>query len=77
MGTRCRVTPGGGDPRESATEMIPRALVPVGKSCSGFTDAEMRELDHFVRDNTVERFGPVRPVTPKLAFEVAFDAVQR
>lgn len=24
METRCRVTPGGGDPRDSATEMIPR-----------------------------------------------------
>jgi DNA ligase-1 len=54
-----------------------RVLVPVGKSYSGFTDAEMRELDRFVRDNTVERFGPVRSVAPKLVFEVAFDAVQR
>ena len=54
-----------------------RLLVPVGKSYSGFTDAEMRDLDRFVRDNTVERFGPVRAVAPKLVLEVAFDAVQR
>lgn len=54
-----------------------RLLVPVGKSYSGFTDAEMRQLDRFVRDNTVERFGPVRSVAPKLVLEVAFDAVQR
>jgi len=53
------------------------ALVPVGKAYSGFTDAELRELDRWVRDNTVERYGPVREVVPKLVLEVAFDAVQR
>jgi DNA ligase-1 len=54
-----------------------RVLVPVGKAYSGFTDAELRQIDRFVRDNTVERFGPVRAVTPQLVFEVAFDAIQR
>ena len=29
-----------------------------------------------MRQNTIDRFGPVRSVTPKLVFEVAFDAVQ-
>jgi DNA ligase 1 len=33
-------------------------------------------LDRFVRQNTVERFGPVRSVAPKLVLEVAFDAIQ-
>ncbi len=51
-------------------------LVPVGKAYSGFTDEELRELDRFVRNNTTERFGPVRAVSPKLVLEVAFDAVQ-
>ena len=51
-------------------------LVPVGKAYSGFTDAELVEIDRFVRQNTIERFGPVRSVTPKLVLEVAFDAVQ-
>ncbi len=51
-------------------------LVPVGKAYSGFTDDELKRLDRFVRDNTVERFGPVRAVTQELVFEVAFDAVQ-
>lgn len=37
-------------------------LVPVGKAYFGFTDAELEVLDKFVRDNTVERFGPVRAV---------------
>jgi DNA ligase 1 len=54
-----------------------RRLVPVGKAYSGFTDAELKDIDKFVRANTTERFGPVRGVTPALVFEVAFDAVQR
>ena len=50
-------------------------LVPVGKAYFGFTDAELRHLDKWVRDNTVERYGPVRAVDPRLVLEVAFDAV--
>ncbi|MCL4767341.1 MAG: cisplatin damage response ATP-dependent DNA ligase [Hyphomicrobiaceae bacterium] len=53
------------------------ALVPVGKAYSGYTDAELIELDRWVRNNTVERFGPVRSVRPGLVLEVAFDSVQR
>src|SRR5262249_340597 len=37
-------------------------LVPVGKAYFGFTDEELIQIDHFVRRNTVERFGPVREV---------------
>jgi DNA ligase-1 len=51
-------------------------LTPVGKAYSGFTDAELTRLDRCVRENTVDRFGPVRAVRPTLVFEVAFDAVQ-
>ena len=51
-------------------------LVPVGKAYSGFTDDELRDLDRWIRNNTVERFGPVRAVRQQLVFEVAFDAVQ-
>ena len=53
------------------------ALVPVGKAYSGYTDEELKKLDRWIRDNTVERFGPVRSVAPELVLEVAFDAVQR
>lgn len=52
-------------------------LVPVGKAYSGYTDAELIVLDRWIRNNTVERFGPVRAVRPALVLEVAFDAVQR
>jgi DNA ligase-1 len=51
-------------------------LVPVGKAYSGFSDAELKKLDKFVRQNTTERFGPVRAVKPELVLEVAFDAIQ-
>jgi DNA ligase-1 len=51
-------------------------LVPVGKAYSGFTDEELLTLDRFVRNNTTDRFGPVRAVTPSLVLEIAFDAVQ-
>ncbi len=52
-------------------------LVPVGKSYFGFTDEELKELDAFVRNHTVDSFGPVRQVEPRLVFEVAFDSVHR
>jgi hypothetical protein len=34
-------------------------------------------LDKWVRDNTVNRFGPVREVRPGLVLEIAFDSVHR
>ncbi|MTH62763.1 cisplatin damage response ATP-dependent DNA ligase [Paracoccus shanxieyensis] len=52
-------------------------LVPVGKAYFGFTDAELRELDKFVRANTVDRYGPVRALAPKLVVEVAFEGLNR
>jgi len=52
-------------------------LVPVGKAYSGFTDEELRRLDKWVRDNTVNRYGPVREVAPGLVLEIAFDSVHR
>jgi DNA ligase-1 len=52
-------------------------LVPFAKAYSGLTDEEIRQVDAFVRHNTVERFGPVRVVKPELVFELAFEAIQR
>jgi DNA ligase-1 len=51
-------------------------LVPVGKAYSGYTDEELLILDRWIRNNTAERFGPVRAVKPALVLEVAFDAIQ-
>ncbi len=50
-------------------------LLPVGKAYSGFTDAELKMLDRFVRDHTLAKFGPVREVEKTLVLEVAFDSV--
>jgi len=52
-------------------------LVPFAKAYSGLTDAEIRKVDRFIRDNTIETFGPVRSVKPELVFELAFEAIQR
>lgn len=50
-------------------------LLPVGKAYSGFTDEELKWLDRFVRNHTVQRFGPVREVEKSLVLEVAFDSI--
>ena len=53
----------------------------MGKAYFGFTDEELKRIDKFVRDNTIERFGPVRSVRALphegLVFEVAFEGLQR
>ncbi|NNC59951.1 MAG: cisplatin damage response ATP-dependent DNA ligase [Erythrobacter sp.] len=58
-----------GDPDEGAE------LLPVGKAYSGFTDEELKKIDRHVRQNTINRFGPVREIERTLVFEVAFDSV--
>ena len=58
-----------------------RVLTPVGKAYFGFTDEELKQIDKYVRDHTIERFGPVRSVRAEpragLVFEVAFEGLQR
>ncbi|MEM9710270.1 MAG: ATP-dependent DNA ligase [Pseudomonadota bacterium] len=52
------------------------ALVPFTKAYSGLTDAEFREITGWVRKNTLERYGPVRAVTPEHVFEIHFEGIQ-
>ncbi|WP_395812582.1 cisplatin damage response ATP-dependent DNA ligase [Devosia sp.] len=52
-------------------------IVPIGKAYFGFTDEELKQLDRWVRTNTVASFGPVREVKKELVFEVAFDSAQQ
>ncbi len=52
-------------------------LVTVAKAYSGLTDAEILEVDRWVRRHIVERFGPVRRVEPELVFELAFEGIRR
>ena len=52
-----------------------RTLVPFTKAYSGLTDAEMRQVDAIVRKTTLEKFGPVRSVTPSMVFELGFEGI--
>jgi DNA ligase-1 len=58
-----------------------RELVPVGKAYFGFTDQELMQIDKFVRENTIDRFGPVRAVRAEpghgLVAELAFEGLNR
>jgi DNA ligase-1 len=51
-------------------------LVPFAKAYSGLSNSAIRQVDRFVRRNTVERFGPVRSVKPELVFEIAFEGIR-
>ena len=52
-------------------------LVPFAKAYSGLTDKEIKRVDAFVKKNTVDKFGPVRSVSPELVFEVAFEGIAK
>ena len=54
-----------------------RALVPFTKAYSGLTDDEIRQVDAAIRRTTIEKFGPVRSVTPTMVFEIGFEGIQR
>ena len=51
------------------------ALVTIAKAYSGLTDAEIAELDRWIKQNTKERFGPVRTVNAEQVFELGFEAI--
>ena len=52
-------------------------LVPFAKAYSGLTDRELYQVTQFVRKHTLEKFGPVRTVTPTLVFEIHFEGINR
>lgn len=52
------------------------AFVPIAKAYSGLTDKEIQKLDHWIRRNTVEKFGPVRSLKPEHVLEIAFEGIQ-
>jgi DNA ligase-1 len=60
-----------GDPDQGAE------LLPVGKAYFGFTDEELKWLDRYVRNHTVNRYGPVRELDRSLVLEVAFDSIHK
>jgi DNA ligase-1 len=50
-------------------------LVPVAKAYSGLSNAEIEEMDRWIRRHTIERHGPVRVVEPVQVFELGFEAI--
>ena len=52
-----------------------RVLLPFAKAYSGLDDEEIRRVDAVVRRTTIEKFGPVRSVTPTLVFELGFEGI--
>ncbi|MET0264120.1 MAG: ATP-dependent DNA ligase [Duganella sp.] len=52
-----------------------RRLVPFAKAYSGLTDAEIAKVDQAIRRTTIEKFGPVRSVTPSMVFEIGFEGI--
>ena len=51
------------------------ALITIAKAYSGLTDQEIKEVDRFVKQNSLEKFGPVRTVKPELVFEIGFEGI--
>ena len=50
-------------------------LLPVAKAYSGLTDEEIDRIDRWIRQHTIERFGPVRHVEPAHVFELHFEGI--
>ena len=49
--------------------------MPFAKAYGGLTDKEFAKVDHFIKRNSLEKFGPVRTVKPELDFEIAFEGI--
>jgi len=51
-------------------------LVPVAKVNSLQDEAIAFKVNAFIKNNTLEKFGPVRTVKPELVFEISFEGIQ-
>jgi len=51
-------------------------LIKFASAYSGLSNYEIKELDKWIRKNTIERFGPVRSVKPEMVFEISFENIQ-
>jgi len=50
-------------------------LVTIAKAYSGLSDQEILTLDGWIRQHTVQKFGPVRSVEPVQVFEIACEGI--
>jgi DNA ligase-1 len=51
-------------------------LIKFASAYSGLTNIEIKELDKWIRNNTIEKFGPVRSLKPEMVFEISFEKIQ-
>ena len=51
-------------------------LIKFASAYSGLNNEEIKELDKWIRKNTIEKFGPVRSVKPEMVFEISFENIQ-
>ncbi|MGF1483130.1 MAG: ATP-dependent DNA ligase [Opitutales bacterium] len=50
-------------------------LTPFTKAYSGLSDEEIARLDKWIRQNTLDKFGPVRVVPPAHVFQLHFEGI--
>ncbi len=50
-------------------------LVPFTKAYSGLNEEEIKDLDGWIKSNTIDRFGPIRSVKKEQVFEIAFENI--
>ncbi|MBO6960466.1 MAG: ATP-dependent DNA ligase [Prochlorococcus marinus CUG1438] len=53
-----------------------QVLIKFASAYSGLTNIEIKELDKWIRKNTIEKFGPVRSLKPEMVFEISFEKIQ-
>ena len=53
-----------------------KELTKFASAYSGLNNEEIKELDKWIRKNTITKFGPVRSVKPLLVFEISFENIQ-
>ena len=51
-------------------------LIKFASAYSGLNNTEIKELDRWIRQNTIDRFGPVRSVRAEMVFEISFENIQ-
>ena len=53
-----------------------KELIKFASAYSGLTNIEIKELDKWIRKNTIDKFGPVRSLKPEMVFEISFEKIQ-
>lgn len=50
-------------------------LLPIAKPYVDLSEPELAQIDQWIKQHTINRFGPVRAVLPQLVFELTFTSV--